>query len=92
MNDTGEYELSYSGGPRGIDHGHTHLRLVGRMRRADVEDTVHPGERVAKAGRFGEVPEGHLRGAVLAGNICSLSSTDQSAHRNATWVSSRNTQ
>jgi hypothetical protein len=52
------------------------------MRRADMEDTVHPCDRVGKGGRFGEIPDGHLRGAVISGNICPLLITDQGAHGN----------
>jgi hypothetical protein len=46
------------------------------VRRTDVKDAVHPCNRVGQGGRFGEVPEGHLRGAVISGNICPLLITD----------------
>ena len=92
VNNPGIYELSHTGRPSRVDHRQSHLCLRRRVRRADVEDTLHSRDRVNEAGRFRQVADNRFGGAVTP-RYPALSSLRTYARTSTPrWVSSRSTQ
>jgi hypothetical protein len=56
-----------------------------RVRRANMEDTLHPRDRVDQAGRFPQVADNRLGGAVIPCYLCPFLITDQRAHLDASF-------